>query len=115
MPSAIKPTQTKNKRAQKLLGKRKFSNLDSDSTCSTASREKETEQQNSDLSVMINKAWKVRQNAYCPYSGFQVGACLKSKKTGKLYVGCNVENAAYPSGICAERGALMTMIAAEGP
>ena len=67
------PTQTKiTKRAQKLVGrKRKFSSLDSDtqSTCSTASREKETEPK-TNLSKMIKLAWKVRQNAYCPYSGF---------------------------------------------
>ena len=57
--------------------------------------------------AMEREAWKVYNNAYCPYSGFQVGACLKSKATGKLYSGCNVENAAFPSGICAERGAIM--------
>ena len=64
---------------------------------------------------MIPKAWTVRQNAYCPYSNFQVGACLRSAETGKLYIGCNVENAAYPSGLCAERGAIMAAVAAEGP
>jgi len=70
----VSPTQTKNKSAKKLVGrKRKFSNLDSDSTCSnksTASREKETEVKTTDLSEMTKLAWKVRQNAYCPYSGF---------------------------------------------
>ena len=66
------------------------------------------------LNKMKKSAWNVRENAYCPYSGFQVGAALRSAKTGKIYVGCNVENAAYPTGICAERGAVMTAIAAEG-
>ena len=64
---------------------------------------------------MIPKAWAVRKNAYCPYSNFQVGACLRSAQTGNHYIGCNVENAAYPSGICAERGAIMAAVAAEGP
>ena len=67
-----------------------------------------------DLTDIIKKAWEVRENAYCPYSGFQVGAALRSSKTGKVYYGCNVENAAYPSGICAERGALCSAIASEG-
>ena len=43
-----------------------------------------------------------------------MGAALRSSKTGKVYYGCNVENAAYPSGICAERGALCSAIASEG-
>lgn len=60
-------------------------------------------------------AWDVRENAYCPYSGFKVGAAIRSANTGKIYRGCNVENAAFPTGVCAERGALCTAIAAEGP
>ena len=48
---------------------------------------------------MKKLAWKARDNAYCPYSGFKVGASIRSAKTGKIYVGCNVENAAYPTGI----------------
>ena len=63
----------------------------------------------------MKEAWKVRENAYSIYPGFQVGACIRSKQTGKFYLGCNVENAAFPSGICAERGALCNAIAAEGP
>ena len=64
---------------------------------------------------MIADAWKVRENAYCPYSGFKVGAGVRSKQTGKYYSGCNVENAAFPSGLCAERGAICKAVAAEGP
>ena len=64
---------------------------------------------------MVRRAWEVRENAYCPYSGFKVGAALRSKQTGKVYGGCNVENAAYPSGLCAERGAICQAVAAEGP
>ena len=53
----------------------------------------------------------VRQNAYAPYSNFKVGAAVKSG-SGKVYRGCNVENAAYPEGTCAEAGAIAAMVAA---
>ena len=56
-------------------------------------------------------AFKVRTKAYAPYSGFQVGAALKSEE-GEIFVGVNVENAAYPEGTCAEAGAIAAMIAA---
>lgn len=71
--------------------------------------------QDDGVQPLLNKAWEVRENAYCPYSGFKVGAALRSKQTGKVYGGCNVENAAYPSGLCAERGAICQAVAAEGP
>ncbi len=56
-------------------------------------------------------AREVRKNAYAPYSRYKVGAALRSA-SGKIYVGCNVENAAYPEGTCAEAGAIAAMIAA---
>ena len=106
------------------LKKRKFSeitaasnsdNVSTNSSESTTSKGSSSKRLQKELAPMISAAWKVRDNAYCPYSGFKVGACLRSKKTGKLYSGCNVENAAYPTGICAERGALCAALAAEGP
>ncbi len=62
------------------------------------------------LSDMIALAARVREKAYAPYSGFAVGACLRSD-SDKLYAGCNVENAAYPEGQCAEAAAIGAMVA----
>lgn len=61
--------------------------------------------------TLQDAARKVRENAYAPYSGFKVGAAVRGK-SGAVYVGCNVENVAYPEGTCAEAGAIAAMIAA---
>ena len=53
----------------------------------------------------------VRENAHAPYSGFKVGAALRTA-SGAVHVGCNVENVAYPEGTCAEAGAIAAMVAA---
>lgn len=57
-----------------------------------------------------DKALSVRENAYAPYSNFKVGAALKAE-SGETYLGCNVENVAYPEGTCAEAGAIAAMVA----
>lgn len=58
---------------------------------------------------LINAAKDARDNAYCHYSGFAVGAAIIDDN-GHLYVGCNVENAAYPLGNCAESAAIAAMV-----
>ena len=60
---------------------------------------------------LLKAAAEVRLNAHAPYSRFKVGAALIST-AGNLHIGCNVENAAYPEGTCAEAGAIAAMVAA---
>ncbi|MDO8882052.1 MAG: cytidine deaminase [Pseudotabrizicola sp.] len=60
--------------------------------------------------TLLQAATDVRLHAYAPYSRFKVGAALRTE-TGTVYVGCNVENVAYPEGTCAEAGAIAAMIA----
>jgi len=55
-------------------------------------------------------ALAVQQNAYAPYSNYRVGAAVLTS-SGTIYAGCNVENAAYPQGACAEAGAIAAMCA----
>jgi len=62
---------------------------------------------------LLDAARAVREKAYCPYSGFHVGAAILDEN-GDLHVGCNVENAAYSNVSCAEAGAISAMIAAGG-
>ena len=59
----------------------------------------------------IAAAIAARQAAYAPYSEFRVGAAVRSE-SGAVYTGCNVENAAYPEGICAEASAIAAMVMA---
>lgn len=62
---------------------------------------------------LIDKALEARRNAYCPYSGYSVGAAIVDDQ-GRLHLGCNVENAAYPLGNCAEASAIAAMVQAGG-
>ena len=59
---------------------------------------------------LLAAATEVRERAYAPYSRFKVGAALRTS-SGAVFVGCNVENVAYPEGTCAEAGAIAAMVA----
>lgn len=58
---------------------------------------------------LIEEGNKIRKNAYVPYSKYPVGAALLGK-SGKIYTGANIENAAYPVTMCAERVALFKAV-----
>ena len=60
---------------------------------------------------LIKAAIEVQKKAYAPYSNYHVGAALLTK-TGQIFLGVNVENAAYPDTICAERSAVVSAISA---
>ena len=61
-----------------------------------------------ELTALFEAAKAAQARAYAPYSRFQVGAALRTA-SGTIHAGCNVENAAYPVGACAEAGALSAM------
>jgi cytidine deaminase len=65
------------------------------------------------IAALIAAARAVRANAHAPYSKFKVGAAVLDER-GRIHAGCNVENAAYPQGWCAEASALATLVSAGG-
>ncbi len=66
-----------------------------------------------DEQILIDAATDVRKNAHAPYSSYRVGAALIDED-GRVHTGCNVENAAFPEGTCAEANAIGSMVAAGG-
>ncbi len=62
---------------------------------------------------LVPLALRAKKRAYAPYSKYPVGCILVDSK-GKLHSGCNVENACYPAGLCAERTAIVKMISRKG-
>jgi cytidine deaminase len=64
-----------------------------------------------DVQELFDAALAVQANAHAPYSGFRVGAAIRGG-SGRVYAACNVENAAYPQGSCAEAGAISALVSA---
>ncbi|HHJ07300.1 MAG TPA: cytidine deaminase [Anaerolineae bacterium] len=67
------------------------------------------ELENNMQNALIREAIEARKNAYAPYSNYKVGAALITAD-GKIYRGCNVENAAYGPSLCAERTAIVKAV-----
>jgi len=67
-----------------------------------------------DRDDLIARARRAAERAYAPYSAFRVGAALVTK-SGRVSVGCNVENGSFPVGGCAERHAIAAAVMEEGP
>ena len=65
------------------------------------------------MDELVAAALAARDRAYAPYSRFLVGAAVRTAD-GTVHAGCNVENAAYPQGVCAEAGAISAMVLAGG-
>jgi cytidine deaminase len=59
--------------------------------------------------ALIDLAAEAQRRAYAPYSNYQVGAAVRTK-SGRIFTGCNVENAAYPHAMCAERVAIFKAV-----
>ena len=66
-----------------------------------------------DVDALLEAARAARGQAYAPYSKFAVGAAVLDD-SGRIHAGCNIENAAYPQGVCAEATALVHMVMAGG-
>lgn len=71
-------------------------------------------QEQSRFTELFEAAAEARERAHAPYSKFKVGAALLTSD-GDIVVGCNVENAAYPQGQCAEASAIGAMVSRHGP
>jgi cytidine deaminase len=69
------------------------------------------EQLSADERALVEAARAVSERAYCRYSGYAVGAAIRGAD-GRIFTGCNVENASYGATMCAERSAIFGMVSA---
>lgn len=68
-----------------------------------------TDSKENSIETLISRALKMREQSYCPYSNYAVGACVECSD-GTFYDGCNIENASYGLTVCAERVATFKAI-----
>jgi homotetrameric cytidine deaminase len=68
----------------------------------------------SNLDRALEVAREAQAHAYCPFSKFPVGAAICVRGSDRIFAGCNVENSSYGASICAERNAILSMVAALG-
>lgn len=66
------------------------------------------------LRPLFEEAARIRERAHAPYSRYPVGAAIRTTD-GEVYAGCNVENASFPEGNCAETSAIAAMVSGAGP
>ncbi|MCX7772115.1 MAG: cytidine deaminase [Clostridia bacterium] len=71
--------------------------------------QKEPKEMDAQAQELVSLAVKAKESAYAPYSGFHVGAALLADN-GKIYTGCNIENASFGATICAERTAIVKAV-----
>ena len=106
-----KPTRIERKGKPRVAGKKAQAMAKPSKRLDLEARVKATHVPAAVLDQLVQEATGVRNHAYAPYSGYMVGAAIATK-SGAIYVGCNVENSTFGATICAERGAIMQMVAA---